>query len=104
MSAEHAFPAPRRLGEAGGLSASPIERLRNLWSMLRRSKLALIGLVIITILVVLAIIGPAFAPYDPNDLDVRQRSLPPSITHPFGTDDRGRDVLSRVLHGARVSL
>ncbi|MBW3633933.1 MAG: ABC transporter permease [Chloroflexi bacterium] len=72
--------------------------------MLRRSKLGLIGLAIITILVVLAIIGPAIAPYDPNDLDVRQRSLPPSISHPFGTDDRGRDVLSRVLYGARVSL
>lgn len=104
MKVEHALPAPGRLEEAGRLSASPIERVRDLWRMLRRSKLALIGLAIITILVVLAIIGPAIAPYDPNDLDVRQRSLPPSISHPFGTDDRGRDVLSRVLYGARVSL
>ena len=104
MSAEHVFPAPRGLEVAGRLSASPIERVRDLWTMLRRSKLALIGLAIITVLVVLAIIGPAIAPYDPNDLDVRQRSLPPSIAHPFGTDDRGRDVLSRVLYGARVSL
>jgi len=72
--------------------------------MLRRSKLALAGLVVIGTLVLLAIVGPTIAPYDPNDLNVRQRTLAPSFAHPFGTDDRGRDVLSRVLYGARVSL
>jgi peptide/nickel transport system permease protein len=104
MTAEQAIPASGSLEEAGRLSASPLQRVRDLWSVLRRSKLAVIGLGIITALVVVAIIGPAIAPYDPNDLDVRQRSLPPSSSHLFGTDDRGRDVFSRVLYGARVSL
>lgn len=104
VASEPAFPASGSLEAAGRLSASPVERIRGLWSTLRRSKLALIGLGIITVLVIVAIVGPAIAPYDPNDLDVRNRSLPPSLTHPFGTDDRGRDVLSRVLYGARVSL
>ncbi len=104
MTAEQAILASGSLEEAGRLSASPLQRVRDLWSVLRRSKLAVIGLGIITILVVVAIIGPTIAPYDPNDLDVRQRSLPPSMSHLFGTDDRGRDVFSRVLYGARVSL
>ncbi|CAA9553317.1 MAG: ABC transporter, permease protein 2 (cluster 5, nickel/peptides/opines) [uncultured Thermomicrobiales bacterium] len=104
MTAGSTIPAPGRLREAGGLSSGPLERLGDLWGVLRRSKLALIGLAIVGVLVVLAIVGPTVAPYDPNDLNVRQRSLPPSLNHPFGTDDRGRDVLSRVLYGARVSL
>ena len=86
------------------LSSGPLERLADFWRVLRRSTLAMAGLAIIGVLVLLAIFGPAIAPYDPNDLDVRSRSLPPSLAHPFGTDDRGRDVLSRVLYGARTSL
>jgi peptide/nickel transport system permease protein len=80
------------------------ERLRGIWRVIWRSKLAFAGLVIIAVLVFLAIFGPSIAPYDPNDLNVRTRTLAPSLSHPFGTDDRGRDVLSRVLYGARVSL
>ena len=86
------------------LSAGVGDRLRDGWRLLRRSKLAFAGSLIIVVLVFLAILGPRLAPYDPNDLNVRQRTLPPSLAHPFGTDDRGRDVLSRVLYGARVSL
>lgn len=104
MRVNQAIPAFGSLEEAGRLSASPVQRVRDLWSVLRRSKLAVIGLGIITVLVIVAVIGPTIAPYDPNDLDVRQRSLPPSASHLFGTDDRGRDVFSRVLYGARVSL
>jgi peptide/nickel transport system permease protein len=86
------------------LSTRPRDRVRDWWRLLRRSKLAFAGLLIVLGLIVLAIIGPAIAPYDPNDINVRDRSQAPSWSHLFGTDDRGRDILSRVLYGARVSL
>jgi peptide/nickel transport system permease protein len=72
--------------------------------MIRRSKLAFAGLIIILALIFLAIFGPTIAPYNPNKIAVRDRSQAPSLDHLFGTDDRGRDILSRVLYGARVSL
>jgi peptide/nickel transport system permease protein len=86
------------------LDVGPWERLRDGWRLIRRNKLAFAGLVIVGVLVVLAVIGPTIAPYDPTDLNVKIRTQGPSLAHPFGTDDRGRDVLSRVLYGARVSL
>ena len=51
-----------------------------------------------------AIAAPALAPYPPDQIDLAHRREPPSLAHPFGTDDLGRDVLARVLFGARVSL
>ncbi len=86
------------------LSTGPGERLKDWWHLIRRSKLAFAGLLIVLGLITLAIIGPSIAPYDPTDINVRNRSQAPSLSHPFGTDDRGRDILSRVLYGARVSL
>jgi peptide/nickel transport system permease protein len=86
------------------LSTGPGERLKDWWRLIRRSKLAFAGLVIVLGLVLLAFIGPSIAPYDPTDINVRERTQAPSWSHPFGTDDRGRDILSRVLYGARVSL
>jgi peptide/nickel transport system permease protein len=55
-------------------------------------------------LILLAIFGPALAPYDPLELDFAHKLEPPSREHWFGTDDAGRDLFSRVLHGARISL
>lgn len=54
--------------------------------------------------IVLALLGPWLAPYDPTRFAVRLRFTPPSLAHPFGTDEFGRDVFSRVLAGARYSL
>jgi len=67
-------------------------------------KLAVFGLVVLGLLVVAAVLGRTAAPYDPNAVDVLGRLQPPSLEHPFGTDDLGRDVLSRVLVAARLSL
>ena len=55
-------------------------------------------------LVVVALAAPFLAPYPPDRIDLAHRREPPSAAHPFGTDDLGRDVLARVLFGARVSL
>ncbi len=85
------------------LPAPQSERTR----LLRRvtdNRLALVGAMIILILIGLAFLGPTLAPYAPNDIDMGARIQPPSLAHPFGTDDFGRDVFSRVLVGARISL
>lgn len=71
---------------------------------LRRQPLSIAAAIIVLILILTAIFGPMLAPYDPNDIDMASRFAPPSLSHPFGTDDFGRDILSRVMVGARVSL
>jgi peptide/nickel transport system permease protein len=63
-----------------------------------------IGAAIVVVIVILAILGDAIAPYDPTAFAVRERFSPPSAVHWFGTDEFGRDVLSRVLAGAHYSL
>lgn len=64
----------------------------------------MIGLILILGLVLLAVAGPYLLPYEPNKIDLRLRFAPPSLTHPLGADDFGRDILSRIMVGARVSL
>jgi len=69
-----------------------------------RNRLALIGLLIVTIVVLAAIFAPMIAPYDPYERDIRNRIAAPSRAHLLGTDELGRDILSRIIYGARVSL
>jgi ABC-type dipeptide/oligopeptide/nickel transport system permease subunit len=76
----------------------------DLWKALKRRRLAMAGGAVIMLLVVLGIAGPWIAPYDPLDQDLAQSLQGPSWAHWFGTDSFGRDILSRVLYGARISL
>ena len=69
-----------------------------------RNPLSVAGLLIIGTLIGLAIVAPLVAPYDPTKTDVVNRLAPPSAAHWFGTDALGRDILSRVIYGSRVSL
>jgi peptide/nickel transport system permease protein len=78
--------------------------MRDFWRALRRNRLAVIGGVVVVVLVVLAVLAPVLAPKDPNRPDIRRILAEPSRGHPLGTDQLGRDVLSRMLFGARVSL
>lgn len=71
---------------------------------LRKSPSGMAGAVIVTILILVAIFGPAIAPYGPNTPDYAHILQPPSLTHLGGTDEFGRDILSRVLYGERISL
>jgi peptide/nickel transport system permease protein len=66
--------------------------------------LGLFGAVIVLLLIFVALFGSTIAPYDPNAIDFSNRFSPPTINHFFGTDDFGRDIFSRVLYGARISL
>ena len=74
------------------------------WQGLKANRLALAGGVVVLALMVVAALAPLIAPYDPYRIDVDAILLPPSLEHPFGTDELGRDVLSRMIYGSRVSL
>lgn len=69
-----------------------------------RHKLAMAGAIITLALVMIAIFGRVIAPYDPLAMNFSALFAPPSLAHPFGTDEFGRDIFSRVLYGARISM
>ncbi|HYY74558.1 MAG TPA: ABC transporter permease [Solirubrobacterales bacterium] len=73
-------------------------------AMLCRNPLAVVGLVIVTALVLVAALAPWLAPHSPYDQDLDRRLRPPDDAHRFGTDQLGRDILSRVVYGSRVTL
>jgi len=79
-------------------------KLETFWSRLRRNRMAVAGLVLVMGLFAVALLAPWLAPYDPNFIDLKQVLMPPSPAHLLGTDTLGRDVLSRVIFGARISL
>lgn len=81
--------------------ARPLRRAGLYWRRLRRQPAALVGAVIFALFVLVAALGPLMAPYDYAAQDAMQRLQPPSVSHPMGTDNFGRDVFSRVLVGAR---
>jgi peptide/nickel transport system permease protein len=71
---------------------------------LLRNRSATLGLALITLIVIVALIGPALAPYNPLLPSPLDRLKGPSAAHFFGTDSLGRDILSRVIYGSRISL
>lgn len=74
------------------------------WRSFRRHKLALASIVVLVLMVLAAILAPVLTPYGMDEQDLFNQSAPPSAEHPLGTDELGRDVLSRLLYGGRVSL
>ena len=74
------------------------------WSRFLRSKTALVGLILICCLLATALLADVLAPYSPYAVDSDASLSPPSPAHPLGTDLLGRDMLSRIIHGSRVSL
>jgi peptide/nickel transport system permease protein len=75
------------------------------WRAFARNRVAMAGLFIILFLILVALFADQLAPFSPYEGDLRvSRLAPPSWTHPFGTDDQGRDILSRVIHGSRITL
>lgn len=87
--------------QAGRLSVSPTALA---WARLSRSRSAMAGLAVLCLLAAVAALAPLLTPYDPLTMRGSEALLPPSLAHPFGTDQFGRDVFSRVLYGARLSL
>jgi peptide/nickel transport system permease protein len=91
---------------AATVAAEPeaIGRLSALWTTIRRKPLGAMSAAIIAVLVLTAIFADVLAPYDPLSAQPEIRLAAPSWAHPFGTDDIGRDVFSRIIHGSRISL
>ena len=95
LMSEH--PASRRQAALGRAYAA--------WRGFARNRLGLLGLALVLGLCGMALFADVLAPYSPTEGDLRTlRLLPPSPAHAFGTDDQGRDVLSRVIHGSRITL
>ena len=78
--------------------------IRLFWRTFSRNQLAVCGGAVVLVLVTLAVLAPVLAPFDPNRPDTKKILNPPSRSHWLGTDPLGRDVLSGVLYGSRVSL
>jgi len=74
------------------------------WSKLRRDPLGMLGLAIVLGVGFLAVFAPWLSHYDPNEIDVYARLLPPSAEHWLGTDQLGRDIYTRLLYGGRVAM
>jgi peptide/nickel transport system permease protein len=92
-----------RAADAGSSEpAAPAPRLAWLRYVARDQK-ALAGLIVLVVLTAAAILAPVIAPYDPNEMAFDMIGAP-SWAHPLGTDDLGRDLLSRLIYGARISL
>jgi peptide/nickel transport system permease protein len=77
---------------------------RDFYARLRRQPLAAIGVVLLVLFVVCALFAPLLAPQDPAEIALKARLMGPNAAHWFGTDELGRDILSRVLFGARISM
>jgi ABC-type dipeptide/oligopeptide/nickel transport system permease subunit len=92
--AEHGTVLARK--ERGQLSLA--------WMRLRRNRLALVGLTVLSLIILMAIFAPLVAPFDPIQQNRQAPLEPPNTTHFLGTDNFGRDVLSRTIHGSRPTL
>ncbi len=78
--------------------------LGDTWKKLRQQRLAMAGGGVLVLLVLTAVLAPVLAPHDPLEQNLYARLQPPSLDHPLGTDDFGRDILSRIIYGSRISL
>ena len=96
------FPTP--IAGQTLLTKEPLSQRAIVWRSLKRNKLSIFGMAIITLLFVTTFGAPLFTPYDPIEMSPRERLQAPSLQHWLGTDSFGRDMLARILYGGRVSL
>jgi peptide/nickel transport system permease protein len=90
--------------QAAPAMAPPQSARSGLLRLAKANPLATAGLILVTLFVALALFAPWLAPYDPAEISLPARLAPPSWTHWFGTDELGRDILSRIIYGARISM
>src|SRR5678815_5232864 len=83
---------------------STVGSVARVFQVIRRKPLGALGGLLILVLVVTALLAPVLAPHDPVKMKSTDRLQAPSRNHPLGTDDFGRDILSRVIYGARISM
>jgi len=100
-----------QLADAAGAGAAPVSGLSadpraatHFWRVFGQNRMAMAGLVMLVLIAAGALLGPLLSPYDTTTQDVLRRYEPPTLEHPMGTDELGRDVMTRVLAGGRLSL
>src|SRR5262249_11376223 len=96
--------AARLIVADAAFNAAMVEAADEPVASLARREGAMLGLAVILLFVLLAVLAPLIAPYDPTAQSWTAVRKPPTLAHPFGTDDVGRDILARIIFGARASL
>jgi len=96
----------RELAVPESLDAVPhgVSLWQDAWQRLKRNRLAMFGLVFLSLMILLCLLAPWLTPYGYEQQNLRMGAQPPSAAHWFGTDTFGRDMLTRVLYGGRLSL
>ena len=74
------------------------------YRVLRKNSLTFAGCIIVLLMLTVGVTAPLLAPYNPVTIDIPGKLLPPGVEHWFGTDEMGRDILSRVMYGCRISI
>jgi oligopeptide transport system permease protein len=97
-------PAPKDSGELQQIAGRSTTYWSDAIRRIRRNKLAVVGFWIIIALLVVAVVGPMVSPYSYEEQDLENTFQSPTLRHPFGTDQLGRDQLTRVMYGSRISL
>lgn len=82
----------------------PEGEIHPVWHKVKNNKLMLAGILLIALLLLASLLAPLLSPYDPTEIRIAERFQPPSPDHWFGTDEVGRDIFTRILYGARLSL
>jgi peptide/nickel transport system permease protein len=77
---------------------------KDAWRNFKKNKIALVGLSIVVMFILIAIFAPLLAPYNYSDVELADKHIAPNAEHWFGTDEFGRDIFSRIIYGARISL
>lgn len=95
---------PNRSVAGRARESRPVRALAKGWRIIRSNSMATAGFAIVAAMVVVAALAPYIAPYPPHAQDLTNTLAPPSLAHPFGTDNAGRDVLSRIIFGTRYAL
>jgi len=85
-------------------AVAPTRRGSRPWRVFRHNRTALLGLLVLGVIALGVLAGPELSPYDVVEPDIASRLQPPSLAHPMGTDELGRDMLTRILAGGRLSL
>ncbi len=104
MAAAPDFTPVGTAASAAGPARPATTYWQDAWRRLKENKLAMAGLAVIVFIALMAAVGPLFSPYSYSDQVLSEANQPPSAQHWFGTDNLGRDLLTRVLYGARISL
>lgn len=85
-------------------SILPKQKAYSVWYRLKKNKLTLVGFIILAGIILSSLLAPLLSPYNPTEINIAEKFQAPSASHWFGTDEVGRDIITRILYGTRLSL